>query len=147
MGLTRTNSRVLIGAVVVMTALLMRVWWDYFGPNSIPHQTIQLQLKLFGSSIYEYHAKTGRWPSGFDDLAGTSLPEQNPSWRAMGSTIVIIWRQDLKPDPKANPGVLLAYHNGGLFSQLGRVWVCWGDLSTEYVKDEVLRTLLSTGGK
>ena len=56
--------------------------------------------------------------------------------------MVVIWREDLKPDPKENAGLVLLYYNKGLFSLLGRNWVCWGDLRTEYIKSSELRAKL-----
>ena len=41
--------------------------------------------------------------------------------------------------PKDNARVLLAYVGGGLFNELGRVWVCWGDLRTEHMPEPDLR--------
>ena len=38
----------------------------------------------------------------------------------------------------------MTYNNAGLFSKLGRVWVCWGDLRTEYVSEELLRSKLKS---
>ena len=59
-------------------------------------------------------------------------------------TIVIPWHKNLKADPKDNAGLILAYHNKGLYARLGRVWVCWGDLRTEYIKIEDLKAKLQT---
>jgi hypothetical protein len=105
---------------------------------------MELHLRLVGSSIYEYHSKTGRWPARIQDLAETSLPQRSPYWKQMleQETMVVVWRNDLKPDRSENAAAVLAYHNKGLFARLGRVWVCWGDLRTEYVKDAVLREKL-----
>jgi len=44
--------------------------WDYFDPHSIAHQSMQFDLKLYGSAMYEYHSATGRWPASLD---GSSL--------------------------------------------------------------------------
>jgi len=105
--------------------------WDYYDPNSIANQAMQVQLRLFASAMYEYHAATGRWPTKLDDLSQTSLPTRSYIWQQTASSMVFLWPQDLKPDPKNNAGVLLAYDRGGLYNKLGRVWVCWGDLRTE----------------
>jgi hypothetical protein len=118
------------------------VVWDYFDPTSIAHVSMQYQLKLFGSAMYEYHSATGRWPASLDDLARTSLPQRSPTWRQSAQPVVFLWPQNLKPDPKANANVLLAYHEGGLFNKLGRVWVCWGDLRTEHLLESDLRARL-----
>jgi hypothetical protein len=135
----------MVAAGLCAVAMLTGVVMDYFDHDSIPHQAIRLHLKLVCASIYEFHSKTGRWPARFEDLAETSLPQKVPSWRMVEpQTIVVLWRNDLKPDPKANAAVILAYYNKGLFSRLGRMWVCWGDLRTEYVKaDEVRATCTS----
>jgi hypothetical protein len=37
----------------------------------------------------------------------------------------------------------LAYDHAGLFNNLGQVWVCWGDLRTERMREEDLRTRLA----
>ncbi|MBZ5590775.1 MAG: hypothetical protein LAP39_00955 [Acidobacteriia bacterium] len=103
---------------------------------------MQYQLKLFGSATYEYHAATGRWPASLDDLAQTSLPKTSYVWRQSAQPIVFLWPQNLKPAPKDNATVLLAYHEGGLFNKLGRVWVCWGDLRTEHIRESDLRAQL-----
>ena len=57
-------------------------------------------------------------------------------------TNVIIWPKKLKPDPKENGGAILAYHNKGLLASMGRVWVCWGDLRTDYIKSVDLQAHL-----
>jgi len=59
-------------------------------------------------------------------------------------SVAVVWNSDLKLDPKDNASLLLTYNNAGLFSKLGRVWVCWGDLRTEYVKEEDLRSKLKS---
>jgi hypothetical protein len=113
--------------------------WDYFDPDSIAHVSMRYQLKLFGSAMYEFHSATGKWPASLDDLAQTSLPQRNRLWKESAQPIVFLWPQNLKPDPKGNASVLLAYHQGGLFNKLGRVWVCWGDLRTEHIRESDLR--------
>ena len=105
-----------------LAALIIGIVIDYFDRGSIPHQ---------------------------EDLAATSLPLRSPYWKQMldQGTIVVVWPKDLKPDPKENASVVLTYDNGGLFARLGRVWVCWGDLRTEYVKAEELRNKLKAVSK
>jgi hypothetical protein len=39
----------------------------------------------------------------------------------------------MKADPKDNASVLIAYDNADLFNNLGRKWVCWGDLRTDHL--------------
>jgi len=119
--------------------------WEYFDPGGTAHQTIQLQLKLFGSAIYEYHSVTGRWPSKLDDLAETSLPRKSYVWRETAKSFVILWPQELKADLKENARVVLVYDDGSLFSGHGRVWVCWGDLRTEMLDRKDLLARLGRG--
>lgn len=138
-------SIILTAAGLLVMAFVAGFAWDYFSGDSIPHVAIRNQLTLFGTSIYEFHSRTGRWPSRLDDLAETSLPQRNPSWRASAEPVVILWRGDLKPDPKDNARVILAYHNAGLFSQFGNTWVLWGDLHTEFIKRSTLPELLKNG--
>ena len=141
-----------IGAAVAVLTLAVAIgpWvYDYFDLDSIPHTSIKLHLGFMGASVYEYHSRTGRWPSRIDDLGETSLPQKSPHWRQMlelGAD-VIVWQSDLKPDPKENAGVILAYHDKGLFCELGRKWVCWGDLRLEFLKTGELRKRLAAAGK
>ena len=116
----------------------------YLSRNDVAHQAIRIWLERFGSSIYEYHSKAGQWPSQTADLAKTLLPQQFRYWKQVldDETIVVVWHKNLKADPKDNAGLILAYHNKGLYAQLGRVWVCWGDLRTEYIKIEDLKAKL-----
>jgi hypothetical protein len=110
----------------------------YLDHNDVAHQAIQVWLRLYADAIYEYRSTTGQCPSQPDDLAKTSLPKRFPYWKQVvdDGTIVIVWHKRLKPDPKDNAGLILAYHNKGLYAELGRVWVCWGDLRTEHIKRE-----------
>ena len=140
------KSRVAALVGLGVAALLIGMVFDYFDRGSIPHQAIQLHLRLVGSSIYEFHTNTGRWPERAEDLARTSLPLRSPYWKQLldRGIIVVVWPKDLRPNPKDNEGRVLTYDNGGgLFARLGRVWVCWGDLRTEYVKAEELAGKLS----
>jgi hypothetical protein len=116
----------------------------YYDHNDVAHQAIQVWLWLYADAIYEYRSSTGQCPSQPDDLAKTSLPKGFPYWKQVldDGTIVIVWHKRLKPDPKDNAGLILAYHNKGQYAQLGRVWVCWGDLRTEYIKREDLQAQL-----
>ncbi|HVP47936.1 MAG TPA: hypothetical protein VMT32_15185 [Bryobacteraceae bacterium] len=134
--------KLLIALAVMALLWFGGVVWDYFDPDSVAHVSMQYQLKLFGSAMYEFHSATGRWPASLDDLAHTSLPQRSRVWRQSAQPIVFLWPQDLKPDPKDNASVLLAYHAGGLFNKLGRVWVCWGDLRTEHMREADLHARL-----
>ena len=128
----------------LVVAFLGAIYWHYFSRASIPHEAIQLHLRLTASSIYEFHKATGRWPKVADDLASTSLAQTSPYWRTLidNGSVAVVWDNDLKPDPKDNSSLVMTYNNAGLFSKLRRVWVCWGDLRTEYMKEELLRSQL-----
>jgi hypothetical protein len=140
-----TKARLAIFIALGIVAIVIRIAWDYFDRESIPHESIRLHLQLTASSIYEFHQTAGRWPAKIDDLALTSLPLRSPYWRTLieNGSVAIAWRSDLKPNPKDNAALVMTYNNVGLFSKLGRVWVCWGDLRTEYVKEEELRAKLA----
>ena len=139
-----TKKGAVIFVAISVVALLVGIYWYYFSHDSIPHQTIRLHLRLAASSIYEFHNRTGRWPTAADDLATTSLPQISPYWKTLieNGTVAIVWRTDLKPDPSDNGAAVLTYNSAGLFPKMGRIWVCWGDLRTEYVNEENLRANL-----
>jgi hypothetical protein len=136
------RSKILAAAAVLLLGWFARLVWDYFNEGTIAHQAMQVQLKLFGAAMYEYHSATGRWPTSVDDLAKTSLPQRSYVWRQTAGTLTFLWPTDLYPDPKQNANVLLAYDNAGLFNKLERVWVCWGDLRTEHMLERDLRVRL-----
>src|SRR6516165_8592015 len=84
--------------------------------TDVAHEAVRLHLSLFGSSIYEYYATTGKWPTQTGDLEKTSLPVKSPYWRSwfVEDAMVIVWHKNLKPDPKNNARHVLAYHDKGL---------------------------------
>ena len=133
---------VVVGAVAIALVVIRE---PFSGVRDVAHVAVRLHLELFGSSIYEYHATTGKWPTQIDDLATTSLPATSPHWRSWFDydAMVIVWHKTLNPDPKDNAGHILAYHNKGLIAEQGQSWVCWGDLRTEYIKTEDLRAYLN----
>lgn len=136
------------GIIVVVAATIVAAIFMAFSPFSglreVAHESTQFHLRLFGSSVYEYHSRTGKWPTQIEDLAKTSLPVQSPYWKQMldDEVDVIVWHKTLKPDPQDNADHILVYHNKGLISKRGQSWVCWGDLRTEYIKTEDLRNYL-----
>jgi hypothetical protein len=138
---SRWKLLALIG--VPLLVWCVKFTWDYFDYDSVPHQAMQFQLKLFGAAMYEFHATTGRWPASLDDLERTTLPQRSYVWRQTASTFVFLWPKELKSDPKDNARVILAYVGGGLFNELGRVWVCWGDLRTEHMRERDLHARLA----
>ena len=125
----RFRYKLLAGLAVLILLWCAGVIQDYFDPHSIAHESMQVQLKLFGVAMYEYHA-------------ATSLPAKSYIWRQSATTLTLLWPQNLKPDPKDNGSILLAYTDKGLFNNLGRVWVCWGDLRTEHLPESKLRARL-----
>ena len=131
-----------IGLAVAGVILLVAL--RFYGVSDVAHESIRLHLRLLGSSIYEYHANTVRWPSRPEDLAYTTIHVQSPYWKTMldSGTNVIVWHDDLKTNPAENANVILAYHNRGLLASMGRQWVCWGDLRTEYIASKELRAKL-----
>jgi hypothetical protein len=133
---------VIAGAIAIALVVLRG---PLSGVDDVAHEAVRLHLNLVGSSIYEYHATTGKWPIQTDDLAKTSLPAKSPYWRSwfVNDAFVIVWHKTLTPDPKDNAGDILVYHDKGLIAERGQSWVCWGDLRTEYIKTEDLRAYLS----
>jgi hypothetical protein len=133
---------VIVGIALLLAPILPVV--RYLNRSDVAHQSIQTWLPSYGVGVYKYHSDTGQWPSQTADFTRTLLPQRFRHWRELvdDQTIVIVWHKDLKPDPRANAGRILAYHNKGLYARLGRVWVCWGDLRTEYIKLEDLRAHL-----
>jgi hypothetical protein len=133
---------VILGGALLLALILPIV--QYVNRSDVVHETIQIWLRLYGSSIYEYYSITGQWPSQTHDLVKTSLVQQFPSWKQIldDEAIIIVWHKNLKPNPRGNAGLILAYHNKGLYAQLGHVWVCWGDLRTEYITREDLQAEL-----
>ncbi len=129
------------GAVAIVLAVMLS---PFSGVSEVANEAVRYQLNLTGSSIYEYHALRGQWPTQNADLARTSLPIRFPYWRYLldEELIVIVWHKTLKPKPQDNADHILAYYNKGLISERGRSWVCWGDLRTEYIKTEELRAYL-----
>jgi hypothetical protein len=137
-------TKATIGGGVVLVVVIMA--YNYHTIKVLNDQTNQVYLRLYGESIYEYHALTGKWPSQIDDLARTSLPLKNPHWwkfQLDSEADVIVWPKDLKPDPKDNGHVILCYHNKGLDAEMGRMWVCWGDLRTGCITREQLQEALN----
>jgi hypothetical protein len=129
---------------IVGIGLILLIALRFYSLSDIANESIRLHLQLLGSSIYEFHEKTGHWPMRAEDLAETSLAVRSPSWKVMldSGTNVVVWRNDLKANPAENGNLVLAYHNRGLLALLGRQWVCWGDLRTEYIPSRELRARL-----
>jgi hypothetical protein len=129
--------------LTVAVALVMSIY-NHGGITEMAHESVKIHLRLYAESIYEYHGRTGRWPTRIDDLAQTALPLQSPHWRAAleNESNVIVWPKDMKPNLKDNADVVLVYHDKGTIATEGRKWVCWGDLRTEYISTEELQRYL-----
>jgi hypothetical protein len=119
------------------------------GVSDVAREAVCLHLRLTGASVYEYRTRFGRWPTRTDDLAQTTLPAMSPYWRYQldEGLIVVMWPTGWEPAPKGNAGRVLAYYAKGLISERGRMWVCWGDLRTEYVEADALRAYLNRLGR
>ena len=105
--------------------------------------TIRLHLRWIGESIYEAHAREGRWPTQAGDLATTIPVVRAPVLRTLieDGHYVVVWHEDLDANPRANAGRVLVYDNSSRLRQFGKVWVCRGDLRTEYLDAVTLRKL------
>jgi hypothetical protein len=132
-----------VAAIAAVALIFLRE--QFSGVPDVAHEAVRLHLNFTGSSIYEYHATTGKWPTQIDDLEKTPLPARSPYWRSwfVNDAMVIVWHKSLKPDPKDNAAHILVYHSKGLIAERGQSWVCWGDLRTEYIKTKDLRTYLN----
>lgn len=126
----RWTNLAFIGVCAMLIAVIMAD--NYRFVNEMNDLSSQAYLRLYGESIYEYHALSGKWPSRIDDLLQTSLAlkDLHLAWISQleSEADIIVWPKNLKPDPKDNAHVILCYHNKGLDAERGRMWVCWGDL-------------------
>ena len=122
-----------------------KLWWAVvavaavalsfaYGTTSVAIQSIQFDLGKIGASIYEAHARTGRWPADIADLEGTEYLRMPYRRKVLQDGLfVVVWQQDLDADPAANRNRILAYDSGSLFSRLGLIWACRGDLQIERI--------------
>jgi len=135
MSKTRKILYILVAIVVVGIAFA-------YGQMDVAIQSIQFDLRKIGESIYEAHSQNGTWPAQIADLEGTAYLKM-PYRRAMleQGLFVIVWQQDLDPNPDANQNRILAYDNGSLFSRFGSVWACRGDLRIERLRAEEKQAL------
>ncbi len=133
-------------AILVIGAIALAVVVLFLsGTTQVAHEALQYQLQAIGQSIYEYHANTGQWPSGPGDIEKTSFGLRLRYWEPAlrNGSIVIVWHNNLQANPRDNANLILAYHNRGLLADMGRQWVCWGDLRTEYISSRRLEAILS----
>jgi hypothetical protein len=105
-------------------------------------KSIRFDLRKIGESVYEAHSKSGKWPAQIVDLEGTEYLRM-PHRRTMleEGTFVVVWQQDLDPNPEANRNRVLVYDNNSLLSRFGRVWVCRGDLRIEPMSNKEMLAL------
>lgn len=77
--------------------------------QDVAHEAVSLHLNFIGSSLYEYHATTGKWPTLIDDLEKTALPGKSSYWRSwfVKDAMVPVWHKSLNPDAKDNAGHIL----------------------------------------
>jgi len=135
------TRRPLIGRLALLGAAVLFV----FNTVDIAATSIQFDLTSIGRSVYEAHARNGKWPERVEDLAGTeylNMPHRK-SILDRGQ-FVIVWQQKLDPNPDANRDRVLAFDNASLLSRFGRVWVCRGDLRVERLDADELNELLQT---
>src|SRR5262249_39400381 len=59
-------ATILVGAVLVVGI----VAYNYYDVEWMADVGSHNDMLLIGEGIYEYHAKTGKWPSKLDDLSG-----------------------------------------------------------------------------
>jgi hypothetical protein len=134
---SKTRKILLIASGIVVAGILFA-----YSQMDVAVSSIQFDLKKIGESIYEAHSRSGMWPAQIADLEGTEYLRM-PYRRAIleQGHFVIVWQQDLDPNPGANRERILAYDNGSLFSRFGRVWACRGDLRIELLNAEEKRLL------
>jgi hypothetical protein len=113
-----------------------------YGTTDVAIKSIQFDLRKIGESVYEAHSKTGKWPAGIADLGDTEYLKMPYRREALDKGLfVVVWQEDLDANPQANKNRVLAYDNGSLFSRLGWVYACRGDLRIERIGAEEVRAL------
>ncbi len=134
------KRKLLVGVLVILLFAIVFV----YAQLDIAYKSIQFDLRKIGESVYDARSKNGKWPARIDDLDGTEYLKL-PHRRTMleEGQFVIVWNQDLGPNPDDNPGRVLAYDHGSLLARFGRVWVCRGDLRIESMDADQLRVLLN----
>ena len=134
------NRKILSAVLAVVVAVIAFI----YGTVDVANKSLQFDLKKIGESIYEAHAKSGKWPMQIADLEGTEYLNM-PYRRGIleNGSFIIVWQRDLDTNPAANSSRILAYANSGLMSKLGKVWACRGDLRIVRIGTEEKRTLKS----
>jgi len=142
-------TREAVFVVITLGVVLTIIAYNEDGIDRMAEESVTCYLRLYGTSIYEYHEKTGRWPTRIEDLAETSLPQQTEHWKGLldDGVDVILWPKELKADPQDNANTILVYQNKGLDAERGFHWVCWGDMRTERISAEELQAHLKAGNR
>jgi hypothetical protein len=136
--LSRTNKILSTIAAAVAVALAFA-----FGQVNVASDSVRFDLGAIGRSIYEAHARSGKWPARIEDLADTEYLKM--PYRRMElerGIFVVVWQDDLAADPSMNRDRVLAYHDSGLLARFGRTWVLRGNLRTEYMDRDDLSALV-----
>ena len=127
---------------VVLAVVAAGIASFFFGTTDVAISSIKFDLKKIGESVYEAHSRSGKWPMQIADLEGTEylrMPYRKGILEQ--GLFVVVWQEGLDPNPDANRNLILAYDNGSLFSRLGMVWACRGDLRIERLNAEEKRSL------
>jgi len=129
----------ILSAVAVIVAFAVAF---VYAQVDIATKSIQFDLRKIGESVYEAHSKGGKWPAQIADLAETEYLKM-PHRRAMleEKGFVVVWQEDLDPNPAVNANRVLAYDNSSLISRFASVWVCRGDLRVERMSAREMRAL------
>src|SRR5258708_7206977 len=125
----------------LLTGFAIVIMWIF-----VVNDADKYEVKTVAASIYEFRDVTGSWPPSIEDLRDHTslrmrhLPKQ--SWEQLLGDVVIVWPNHMSRTPAQNKNVVLAYQQTGkrLWPLL---WVCWGDLRTEYVSKSRLATALA----
>ena len=117
-----------------------------YGQIDVATKSVAFDLRKIGESLYEAHSRTGKWPTEIADLEGTEYLKM-PHRKALleNGLFVVVWQQDLDPNPEDNRNRVLAYDSGSLLSRFGRVLVCRGDLRIERMSPDDVRPLNPRG--
>ena len=133
---TRTLVAGLLGVALFVISLL-------YDAADTAELSIQFDLGSIGQSVYEAHQRNGKWPARIADLAGTeylNMPHRKELLEK--GNFVVVWQQDLDPNPQKNRNRVLAYDNRSLLSRFSTVWTVRGDLRVESMDRDELNTLL-----
>ena len=137
-------KRLIIGAGGLLIIIGVYFFNLMYNTADVSHQGVSYRLGALCAGIYEYHEATGQWPGKVADLAGTPMAACLRYWQddILSGRVVVLWPRDWQSNPKDNADKILAYYTGGLISEFGKQWVCWGDLRTEYLSTDKLQVSL-----